>query len=251
VNKYPKSTVCVSIVSHLHGGMVVQVVHQLLQFPEVGQIIVTLNLFEDLDLPEDQRIVIIHNKKPLGFSSNHNNAFAQTRAQHFCVLNPDITFIENPFPFFIDAIETRNAGVVCPQVLAPSGELEDNVREFPNLFDIILRGFGFQRKSPLQMDGLFKVPWCAGMCMCFSENAYKTVGGFDPGFFLYYEDVDICARMWSKGLSVYCSTKCKVIHEAQRHSHHKVSFLRLYLLSAIKYLLRYRLGLNVPKSSSE
>jgi GT2 family glycosyltransferase len=49
------------------------------------------------------------------------------------------------------------------------------------------------KDSPTQ-----EVDWVAGCLMLFHTREFKSIGGFDEKFFLYYEDVDICAKTWAK-----------------------------------------------------
>ncbi len=75
--------IAVSIVSHGHGAMVMRLIEQLLAFPDIGQIIITLNIEESLELPDDEIITIIKNVRPKGFAENHNAAFKYCREDFF------------------------------------------------------------------------------------------------------------------------------------------------------------------------
>lgn len=48
-------------------------------------------------------------------------------------------------------------------------------------------------------DGPVDADWVAGMFMLFRREAFRAVGGFDRAYLLYYEDVDICERLWRSG----------------------------------------------------
>ena len=106
--------VTISVVSHGHGQMVVQLLEQLLIFPEVAQIVLTCNIPEVLDIPSDIRIVVIKNNSPRGFSANHNAAFALCESPYFCPLNPDIEFTTNPFRPLLEALHSYRAALVVP-----------------------------------------------------------------------------------------------------------------------------------------
>ena len=56
------------------------------------------------------------------------------------------------------------------------------------------------------------------MFMLVRSADYMAVGGFDEGFFLYYEDVDICARLWRSGRKVVICPEAIVVHDARRAS---------------------------------
>lgn len=229
-------SVSVSIVSHSHGAMVSDLVNQLLSCREVGKIIVTRNISESLSIA-NPLVEFIDNPKPKGFGANHNAAFKQSRSPFFCVLNPDIEFIENPFPALLQQIQTAKLGVIGPKVNDPDGKLEDSARPFPAFSDLVRKLLG-NRSASLYPDNIPAYPdWVAGMFMLFDSQAFREVGGFDECYFLYYEDVDICARLHKAGWSVgYCSIT-EVIHDARRDSHRKFRYLKWHLASMFRFLM--------------
>lgn len=234
-------SITVSIVSHGHGQQVKQLVDQVLRDPIVAKLIVTFNVAEDLDLPYNQRIIRIDNPKPKGFGSNHNAAFQHCETPYYCVLNPDIVLREHSFEDLLSCLNSSQAAVAGPLVLSPTGDQEDSWRKFPTAFSLCLKALGHDITIMKQTDSdsaLFP-DWIAGMCMLFTADGYRAVNGFDERLFLYYEDVDICARLWQANQSVVASPKAKVIHNAQRASHREWKHMRWHLISMAKYLVRY------------
>jgi N-acetylglucosaminyl-diphospho-decaprenol L-rhamnosyltransferase len=75
------------------------------------------------------------------------------------------------------------------------------------------------------------------MFMLFKADAYRNLGGFDERYYMYYEDVDICTRAWSTGLSVLACNTIKVVHDAQRASHQNPQHLIWHLRSMARYLV--------------
>ena len=73
--------------------------------------------------------------------------------------------------------------------------------------------------------------------MLFPHDAYKLMGGFEQKYFLYYEDVDLCARIWLQGRKVALCPAAKVVHEARRDSHRKMSFFKWHLKSMMRFFL--------------
>jgi GT2 family glycosyltransferase len=86
----------VSIVSHGHGSMVKSLIEKLLSFAEIKKVIVTLNTPEDINFPSNDRLFLIKNFSPKGFSANHNHAFSYCDSEFFCVINPDIFLAKIP-----------------------------------------------------------------------------------------------------------------------------------------------------------
>ena len=44
------------------------------------------------------------------------------------------------------------------------------------------------------MDKVLAVDWAAGSFLLFKASLFRKLGGFDPGYFMYCEDIDICWR---------------------------------------------------------
>jgi N-acetylglucosaminyl-diphospho-decaprenol L-rhamnosyltransferase len=92
-------------------------------------------------------------------------------------------------------------------------------------------------------DETFDADWVAGMFMLFRADDYRALGGFDEGFFLYYEDVDICARLWKAGRPVLACPKAQVIHDARRASRQNLRYMRWHAGSMARYLGKHWLRL--------
>jgi N-acetylglucosaminyl-diphospho-decaprenol L-rhamnosyltransferase len=230
-----------SVISHGHGEMVSRLVEQVLLSPEISRIIVTLNLNELLMLPEDPRIVVIRNESPKGFGANHNAAFKFCGTAFFCVLNPDIELIGNPFPVLCAQLKKSGSGLCAPLVLGSDGGVEDSLREFITPWRMVLRKLGVAGGSVVPaIDGPLVYPdWVAGMFMLFDSQAFRQVRGFDTAYFMYCEDTDICTRLWQAGLSVVVCPAAQVIHRAQRASRRNLRHLRWHVVSMLRYMGRY------------
>lgn len=233
--------IAISIISHAHGEMVERLVRSLLQLEEVAQLIITLNVPEPLVLPSDCRIVLIQNVRPRGFGANHNAAFQHCEQPYFCPLNPDIILSENPFPTLLREIKRTNSSLIAPLVISPNGLIEDSARRFPQLKELFLRPFGVNRHryKIAPGEGTIFPDWVGGMFMLFDSLDYATVRGFDESYFLYYEDVDVCARLWKAELKIAQCSDTQAIHDAQRKSRKSLRFLRWHLCSMLRYYLNY------------
>lgn len=233
--------ISISIISHSHGAMVERLVAELLTCPEIEQILVTRNIPESLDLPKDDRILVLDNIVPVGFASNHNRAFHHCTQLYFCPLNPDIQLLGNPFPPLLAAMENTEAAIVAPLVRNPSGSLEDSLRSFPTLYSLLLKALKVSdgRCNIKEGQSVVYPEWVAGMFMLFRSSNFRQLDGFDPKFFLYYEDVDICVRTWKAGMKVLACPSVSVIHDAQRASHRNLRFLRWHISSMARYFYKH------------
>ena len=234
-------SVCVSIVSHGHGSMILPLIRQLLAFNEVAEVIVTHNVPEDVDIPEDARIRRVFNQAPRGFGENHNRAFSLSDELYFCVLNPDVRLPLNPYPRLLAELEKAEAGLVAPKIVTSTGKVEDSVRTFPTLMRLLLKGLKVDdgKHRGLRSVSAFSPECVAGMFMLFTQQAFAHVKGFDQRYFLYYEDIDICVRLWKAGLRIRAVPSISVVHDAQRDSHRSLRFLTWHTASMLKFLFRH------------
>lgn len=233
----------VSVVSHGQMALVaglMQDIHVHCKELDI-ELILTLNLDEEpLFEPSDffYAIKVIRNPEPKGFGANHNQAFKQALGQYFCVINPDIRFESDPFSALLTHVKTPASGVVAPWVVGPAGELEDSVRRFPTPFIILSKVFGQHKKSDYSLATTGVEPdWVGGMFMLFPRQVFQQLNGFDEGYFLYYEDVDLCGRLRLAGYRVVVCPGSQVVHHAQRSSHRNLKFLRWHLASMLRFFL--------------
>jgi GT2 family glycosyltransferase len=235
--------ISISVVSHGQIHLVANLLHDLTQYCHIStfELILTLNLAEALPFEVDSftfPIKIIRNLIPLGFAANHNQAFTQATGAFFCVMNPDIRLHDNPFPIMLTCLRDTPVGVVAPLILNEQGVMEDSVRRFPTPLIILCKALGGCKNSDYVVsDQLLFPDWVGGMFMLFTREIFAAIHGFDDRYFLYYEDVDLCARLMLRGYKVCLSPKSKVIHQAQRTSHHNLTYLRWHFASMIRFFL--------------
>jgi GT2 family glycosyltransferase len=88
--------------------------------------------------------------------------------------------------------------------------------------------------QPLEVD------WGYGAAMFYRASAFGGEPAFDPRFFLYMEDVDLCVRLWRAGLAVVYYPDILFRHHSQRQSRSQWRFLRYHLMSLCKFIWKYR-----------
>jgi N-acetylglucosaminyl-diphospho-decaprenol L-rhamnosyltransferase len=233
--------VTVSIVSHGHGKMVAQLVEDLLRCPEVSRIGITQNVAEDAEYPSDPRLDIRRNAAPRGYGANHNAALADASTPFVCVLNPDIRLQGNPFPGLLRSFDNQSTALSAPKIIGPDGETEDSARRFPTVFSLAAKAFGGHDGTYSDTTvSLINPDWLAGMFLLMQREAFAKVGGFDEGFYLYYEDVDLCWRLRRAGYHIVQDRSVSVMHDARRESRRSLRFAKWHLASMARYLIRSR-----------
>jgi GT2 family glycosyltransferase len=234
-------TITVSIVSHLQSNLVKVLLDDIQKCCKTYplNVLLTLNLPEELSFnPSDYAfpIKLLSNSKPKGFAANHNQAFLNSNVGFFCILNPDIRINKDPFHVLISCFENPNVGIVAPLVVNVEGQIEDSARCFPTPFKIICKVIGRCKDRDYVIKSVSIYPdWVGGMFMLIPCDIFKRLGGFNEGYFLYYEDVDLCARLRLMGYEIVLSPAARVIHDARRSSHKNLRYLRLHLSSMLRF----------------
>lgn len=216
----------VSIVSHGHGAQV-QALLSLLARPGVtplARVWLTLNVPEPSLLtltgqtwPFDLQLVT--NATPQGFGANHNQAFAHEQAQSapavcFAVLNPDMLWSADPFPGMLAAALQPMAGCVYPLQVDPDGRVQDHRRTLPSPLALLRRHFARESLLPHHVSP----DWVNAAFLIFPTSVYAALRGFDPAYFMYCEDVDICLRLQLAGYHLVEAPQARVVHHANRAS---------------------------------
>jgi GT2 family glycosyltransferase len=168
---------------------------------------------------------LILNDRPLGFAANANKGISATSAPFVVVANPDI----EPRPGAVETLrqfaETHpRAGIVGPQLLYPDGRLQPSRRRFPTVRGTIVRRTPLrallkpQRRQVdhYQLDErpteAAQSDWMLAAFLLLRREMLDELGGFDPGFRLYGEDIDLCYRAAKAGWERWYVPQAVVTH---------------------------------------
>jgi N-acetylglucosaminyl-diphospho-decaprenol L-rhamnosyltransferase len=230
---------CISIVSHGHKNFVIRLIDQLAATSSsaISKLIITNNKpewenFDDVCM--DNRwpfeVICICNPHPLGFGTNHNQAFKACTSEHFCVLNPDIELIENPFDALSNSMATEAVGCAYPSQISSDNLLLDFERELASPLAIAKRRLF---KSTISHIGSSSIDWISGSFLVFKSSVFRDLNGFDERYFMYCEDVDICLRLQLAGYSL-ARAESTVIHHTQRRTLKNMRHLAWHLRSLFR-----------------
>ena len=237
----PPANILISVVSHNQGRLVENLWRDFSHHAPKLPICLTLNVPEPSIDPQGLSVTLRVNAQPKGFGANHNAALKNSQANFFCILNPDIHLLDNPFPRLIEALNKPSVALVAPRIMDTRGHLQDSARRFPTLLDLLRKWRGLDDGRIVVHDQEpVSVPWVAGMFLLVRADAFLSIGGFDEKFFLYYEDVDLCARLRQAGWQIHLCPAVTVVHDAQRSSHKNWRYARWHLSSLIRYFVKHR-----------
>ena len=232
--------ISISIVSHNQGLLISKLLSDLqMHCSKEIEVILTVNTNEKLPFTKSDfnfPLCLIQNKEKKGFGTNHNKAFNHAKGQFFCVLNPDIRLNANPFPALINCFENKTVGVAAPLIKDENGKIAENARKFPTPLILIKKLLPTKRKYDYSIGlDIFSPDWVGGMFMLFPYKVFKEIGGFDEKYFLYYEDVDLCARLKLYGYKIIHYPFVSAIHKAHYDSHHNIRYLTWHIFSIIRF----------------
>jgi len=231
----PSATFTVSIVSHRQAELCAQLIDDLARHAasSIAKIILTENVPKSLPslagLPFP--IEVIRNERPKGFGENHNRAFRRSTTPFFAVLNPDLRIDADPFPALCRHLADPHVGIVAPLVREADGTIADFARPLVSPWEVVRR----RMKSSTDQTQLSHPDWIAGIFLALRSGAYADLGGFDTRYFLYCEDIDICARARLRGLRLETAREVSVTHFARRESHRSLHHFRHHVSSLLRF----------------
>ncbi len=167
----------------------------------------------------------------LGYAKGCNVGMAEVEADYYLILNPDIVVQPGALDRLLEFADRHpRAGMVGPQLLNEDGSLQHSCRRFYTLKTLLLRRTFLGRIFPnsetvrrhLMQDfdhqSSRPVDWVLGGCLLVRASAIARTGPMDERFFLYFEDVDWCYRMWQAGYEVQYTPDARFIHRHRRDS---------------------------------
>ena len=226
----PRS-ITVSIVSHGQQALIAPLLEQLnrLCAESVAKVVLTMNLPERevlrscaCGLPTER----IANTYPRGFGANHNAAFERCSTDWFLVLNPDIR-LETDVLAALLAYANAGSGMLAPRIMEPGKAEPEPHRAMLTPSEILRRNRPGYLAPP-------QPAWVPGMFMLFRSAAFRQIQGFDPRYFMYGEDFDICARLQLAGWQMNVVEQVWVQHEAQRASRRQWRHLSWHFRSLMR-----------------
>ncbi len=167
----------------------------------------------ELVASEDVRLIVADGNP--GYGTAANLGVRGTCGEFVVVANPDVEWHPDAIDNLLEAARRWPDGAAFgPLVITAHGDVYPSARQFPTLATGIghalcgwwWRGnpwtaaYRLDRQAPVER----ATGWVSGCCMLLRRSVFEEIGGFDPGYFMYFEDVDLCERMGKLGWkSVY------------------------------------------------
>ncbi len=152
------------------------------------------------------RVRLIRNAKNEGFGRANNRAARESRGEFILFMNTDVILHPGTLELLMEEMRAHpDTGVVGPALLTPAGSFQASFGGRTSFFaEFAKKGLlNRLRTRALRKDRLRReVRWVSGAFLLARRKAFLESGGFDEGFFLYFEDIDLCERILDKGFRV-------------------------------------------------
>jgi GT2 family glycosyltransferase len=165
---------------------------------------------------------VIANEANLGFAAGNNRGAQVSAGRYTLLLNTDAFLQPGALRAMVSLLDGQSrAGLCGARLLNRDGSFQASFTPFPTLMReaLILSGLGrllfgphYPSRGPEREVGPQPVDYVEGACLLCRTEAYRQVGGFDAGFFMYAEEVDLCMSMKRAGWSVWYHPGAEVIH---------------------------------------
>jgi N-acetylglucosaminyl-diphospho-decaprenol L-rhamnosyltransferase len=159
------------------------------------------------------RVRLIETGANLGFAAGANRGAETARGDVLVFLNPDARLVPGALALLVDALaRTPGAGIAGGGLRGEQGGWEPGAARFGPLAHLVLdttlgRLGSRLRRAPHRVD------WVYGTFMAVRCDLFRELGGFDPRYFLYGEDVDLCFRAARLGRRTIHVPSARAIHE--------------------------------------
>jgi N-acetylglucosaminyl-diphospho-decaprenol L-rhamnosyltransferase len=193
-----------------------------------------------LETIADLRVRAIESGRNGGFGFGCNLGMASGSAPYVLFLNPDAQLE----PAVLDA--EPDVAIVGPRVLDDDGRLFPSQRRYQRAGSTWAQAFFLHRplwraawaNEIIRQDCAYERPaypeWLSGACMLARRDVVEDLRGFDEGFFLYCEDMDLCARVRAAGHRIRYEPGATVRHKGG-HSAPRASLYAILARSRMRF----------------
>jgi len=228
----------VLIVNYKTPELTIRAVESVLGESELGTVIVVDNASGDgsadqveARFAQTPSVHVIRSPENAGFGAGNNLAARAASSRYLFLLNSDAAIEPGCMGKLVAVLEGRpDIGLVAPAVYLLGGALQEgSYGSFPTPATIFLR-------ANRRVADTHTPDWISGVAFMARREEYLRLGGFDEGFFMYHEDVDLCRRFRDAGLIAYRELGAAVVHMEGGSSPSNRARLAAYDASQDRYL---------------
>ncbi len=167
------------------------------------------------------QVKILAQKTNLGYSRGNNLALKRARTPYILLLNSDVFVKSDTLLNSLKYIsQNRDCDVLCLKLENPDGSPQTSWGFLPTPPRTVLWTLGLEN-LPLARNlirPIYPRHWVTGLewfstsFFLIKRQVYQKTGGFDPGLFLFMEDVEWCHRIRAAGLNICYNRHLRVVH---------------------------------------
>jgi len=197
--------------------------------PEVAWTVVVDNSSNDgtveMVRAEFPEVHLIANAVNRGYAAANNQGISAGEAPFVLLLNPDTALMPGALGALLEEMqEDPKLGAVAPQLVLPDGSVERSCRSFPEPAALFCAAVGLSRLFPRSAafgryrmtywdhDSRREVDQPMASALLLRRAALEEIGLFDESIPLYFNDVDLCYRLWQAGRKIVFQPAAKVLH---------------------------------------
>ncbi len=198
---------------------------------------------------------LIANPDNRGFAAANNQGLAISRGRYVLFLNPDTVVVDDALRALVHYMDLHpEAGAVGPLLRYGDGSLQPSCRRFPTLTIALFESTPIAwhwpdnpwarhyRMADLQEPtaGVQEVDWLVGAALLVRREALDQVEGFDEGYFMYSEELDLCRRLKEAGWRIFYLPFAQVIHYEGRSSEQAIAARHIrFQASKVRYFRKF------------
>ncbi len=209
------------------------------------------------DFPE---VRLIRKTSRHGFARNSNIGASAASGRHLLFLNPDTVVRWGALRSLLRYLDEHpSVGAVGPRLVYPDGRLQASARRFPEArsalvrrtpLRLVLRSCAAERRHLMledySGDEVRDADWLLGAAVLVRGEAFRELSGFDEGYRLYCEDIDLCWRLHEHGWAVRYLPTAVVQHDLAELTRKRLLTVRTiwHVRSMVRFLRTH--GLRRP-----
>ena len=194
-------------------------------------------------------VTVIRSGKNVGFGAGHNIIINQVKSKYHAVINPDIVLTQNVVKKMADYMdENPDIGLLSPRICFPDGRDQILGKRNPHLKYLVASRLRGDEPSKLLREYAMldcdlskptEIENATGCFMFIRTDILKSIGGFDDGFFMYFEDADLARRINEVSKCVYYPDAV-VNHVWGRDSKRNFKLMLVHINSMLRYFRKWK-----------
>jgi len=178
-------------------------------------------------------VTVLSNPTNTGYAGGNNFGFEHAKGRFVLVLNPDTELLPGALETLVEVAKAHPTALVNAKLLCPDGTVNACGLEMHYTGISSCRGLG---EAAERFTGLHDIPLISGAAFISRKEVLLALGGFEPSYFMYLEDVELSLRARLAGLDLLCAADAAIIH----HYTLQLSPEKFYYLERNRLLTLFR-----------